>query len=579
MSVRKLAALLGGGEQKLELGQKPGQVPALFQKPKKLSKKGKKTFNSFKKKFDPSTVANMMGKPLGDTTSYGLTGKKAPGTDKTVKPDIKISPDTIKSLMDIDKANHTKLTEDQGQRMKTGDGVADILAKIVNFMKKSREEVVKQREISDLLREEQLAKEKREQDEFLQGLGTKSKTSKPGSSGGATEPGETPLEVKGTNLESASKATRLVKPDTASRIDSRNQAIAVQRTKSDGDKGSSLLSNITNKVTSLIGDAASTVGGVAVSGVSRIGSFLKGLVTPAARTTGSTAASTGSTATKIAGTTIAGAAGFTISGETGARTREAAIQKVGQIVPNDPKPGVSSYGVFGLNSSGSVQTFVKENPQFNLTARPATPEFDNQWRAASAANAQAMYDAQMAWYEKHIVAPLSGDLNKVLPANIANDPKVHVFMADRRNQYGQAQEVAAFKYASVATTPQEFINRVAEYDKAHVDSAFQTYLETHKENRAKIREALVRRIENRRSFSLEFNDTSGEKLDKTSRENADGKKDIKKSQNSVIINNTQTVLNNRTENRINIFHEPLSTDSSLVMDYQNMAVPYQELKW
>jgi hypothetical protein len=579
MSLRKVAALLGGGEQKLELGQKPGQVPALFQKPKKLSKKGKKTFNSFKKKFDPSTVANMMGKPLGDTTSYGLTGKKAPGTDKTVKPDIKISPDTIKSLMDIDKANHTKLTEDQGQRMKTGDGVADILAKIVNFMKKSREEVIEQRQISDLQKEEQLAKEKREQDEFLQGLGTKSKTSKPGSSGGAPEPGETPLEVKGTNLESASKATRLAKPETASRIESRNQAIAAQRTKSDGDKGSSLLSNITNKVTSLIGDAASTVGGVAVSGVSRIGSFLKGLVTPATRTAGSTAASTGSTATKVAGTSIAGAAGLTISKETGATSVEEAIRKVGQVVQNDPKPGFTSYGIFGMNSSGSIQSFVKENPQFNLTARPATPEFDNQWRAAAAANAQAMYDAQRAWHKKHVFDRAVTDMGKLLPTNLANDPGVIIYMSDRRNQYGQAQETAALKYASSARTPEEFINKMTEYDAANIDSAFAAFLETNKDTREKTRDALLKGLQKRKTFSLQHIDTSGEKLDKTSRENADGKKDINKSQNSVIINNTQTVLNNRTENRINIFHEPLSTDSSLVMDYQNMAVPYQELKW
>jgi hypothetical protein len=564
MSVRKLAALLGGGEQKLELGQKPGQVPALFQKPKKLSKKGKKTFNAFKKKFDPSTVANMMGKPLGDTTSYGLTGKNAPKGEKTAKPDIKISPDTIKSLMDIDKANHTKLTEDQGQRMKTGDGVADILAKIVNFMKKSREQVIEQRQISDLLKEEQLAKEKREQDEFLQSISGKNKTSKPSSSGGGSEPGESPLEVKGTNLESASKTTRLVKPETASRIESRNQSISEQRKKSSEDKGSSLLSNITNKVTGLISEAASTVGSLAIGGAAKVGNFLKG------------SGGTATTAAAIAGTTITGAAGLTIAGETGATTKEGALKKVGQVVPNDPKPGVSSYGIFGINSGGSVQTFVKENPQFNLNSKPGTKQFDDEWKAAASANPEAMYDAQMAWYKKHVVAPLATDLSKVLPKDIASDPRVVVFMADRRNQYGQVEEKNAFSYASNARTPQEFIRKVSEYDAAHIDTAFRTYLQTHQ---GAGRSGILNRIEKRKNYSLEVDEKTGEKLEKSSKENADGKKDINKSQNSVIINNTQTVLNNRTENRINIFHEPLSTDSSLAMDYQNMAVPYQELKW
>lgn len=561
MSVRKVAALLGGGEQKLELGQKPGQVPALFQKPKKLSRKGKKTFNAFKKKFDPSTIANMMGKPLGDTTSYGLTGKNAPGGNKTAKPDIKISPDTIKSLMDIDKANHTKITEDQGQRMKTGDGVADILAKIVNFMKKSREEVVKQREISDLQREEQEAKEKREQAEFLQSIGNKNKTGKTSSSGGASEPGETPLEVKGTNLENASKVTRVSKPATASRVDSRNQSPSVKRTTPEESKGTSLLSSITSKVTGLISEAASTVGSLAVGGAARVGSVLKG---------------TAGNATAIAGTTITGAAGLTIAGETGATTKEGALKKVGQVVPNDPKPGVSSYGIFGINSGGSVQTFVKENPQFNLKSTPGTKQFDEEWKAASAANPEVMYEAQMTWYKKHVVSPLATDLIKVLPKDIASDPRVIVFMADRRNQYGGVEEKNAFSYAASARTPQEFIKKVSEYDATHIDTAFRTYLQTHQ---GAGRTGILNRIEKRKNYSLQVDENTGEKLDKSSKENLDGKKDMKKGQNAVIINNTQTVLNNRSETRINIFHEPLSTDNSSFMDYQNMAMPYQETKW
>lgn len=555
MSVRKVAALLGGGEQKLELGQKPGQVPALFQKPKKLSRKGKKTFNAFKKKFDPSTIANMMGKPLGDTTSYGLTGKNTPGGNKTAKPDIKISPDTIKSLMDIDKANHTKITEDQGQRMKTGDGVADILAKIVNFMKKSREEVVKQREITDLQREEQEAKEKREQAEFLQSIGNKNKTGKTSSSGGASEPGETPLEVKGTNLENVSKVTRVSRPATASRVDSRNQSPSTQRTTSDESKGSSLLSNITSKVTGLISEAASTVGSLAVGGAAKVGSFLKG-------SGGTTAATAGIAATGVApnlGSRENGTGKFINSGlftKIPQADGSVEVREGGDVAWRNNNPGNIIWSDFARKQGAIGASGSFDNGKYQYAVFP-TREMG----------------------EKAREQLLLGGNSRYYKPNTTIAEAMRVYGGDTTGNY------AAYVAKAIGVSTQTTIGQLNKEQGQQWMAAISRF-ERNIPGKVSIakndgttvvppKQSMTQAVTSMPSVT----EKTGEKLDKTTKENLDGKKDMKKGQNAVIINNTQTVLNNRSETRINIFHEPLSTDNSPFMDYQNMAVPYQELKW
>jgi hypothetical protein len=41
--------------------------------------------------------------------------------------------------------------------------------------------------------------------------------------------------------------------------------------------------------------------------------------------------------------------------EVGATTKEKALGLVGKIVPNDPEPGINSYGLFGINSGRKKQ--------------------------------------------------------------------------------------------------------------------------------------------------------------------------------------------------------------------------------
>ena len=221
---------------------------------------------------------------------------------------------------------------------------------------------------------------------------------------------------------------------------------------------------------------------------------------------------------------ISPAAALSIERETGKPAKDA-IKNVGQIVRNDPKSGVSSYGVFGINSGGSVQSFVKDNPQFELNAKPASKEFDEQWIKISNEQPQKMLEAQLKWYDKNITVPLKNDLNKIVPTEFANDPRVLTYISDRRIQYGKTMEKKALGHASSAKTVEEFLSLISEYDLANLKDAFKTYLLNHPDN---IR-GLETRIREREKVSLKvvMNDSNvGDKLNNNSKENVDMKKEV-----------------------------------------------------
>jgi hypothetical protein len=97
-----------------------------------------------------------------------------------------------------------------------------------------------------------------------------------------------------------------------------------------------------------------------------------------------------------------------------------------------------SYGNFGINSGGSAQQFQREHgAALGLTAQPGSAEFDAQWINAARANPQALHKAELEWYSKHIIARVSNRLeNAGVPENIANDPRVQAYFADRSIQQG-----------------------------------------------------------------------------------------------------------------------------------------------
>lgn len=190
---------------------------------------------------------------------------------------------------------------------------------------------------------------------------------------------------------------------------------------------------------------------------------------------------------------------ISVRGETSQTTRSGAIAKGGQIVPNDPKPGVYSYGIFGLNSgSSTIQTFILENPQFGLTAKPGTPEFNQQWENLAKTKGNELYNAQLLWYQNNILEPIKSYLKTVLPPDIANDARVVGYMADRRIQYGGVMENSAIKYSSVAQNGEEFLQRMTEFDMANLGKAFKTYLA----NNPKNIQGLQNRVQNRLRLSM-----------------------------------------------------------------------------
>lgn len=260
------------------------------------------------------------------------------------------------------------------------------------------------------------------------------------------------------------------------------------------------------------------------------------------------------TPSRVAGGAILGAAGISaaaaisIRGETGktATSKQDILDKAGQVVQNDPKPGVTSYGIFGMNSgSGTVQQFLAENPQFAITAKPATPEFDKQWKEVANQRGPEFLDAQLMWHDKHIVQPLRKELTNKLPQGVQPNEQILAYMADRRIQYGKVQEQSALQYSSGAKTPAEWIEKMTEYDLSNLGTAFSTYLKQHPE----AKKGLINRLEMRKSMALSVSpdNNTGNQIDQSSKVNRDSKL---KSDTSAVqqknVNTTNVTSSNQT---------------------------------
>jgi hypothetical protein len=257
----------------------------------------------------------------------------------------------------------------------------------------------------------------------------------------------------------------------------------------------------------------------------------KQVAPPAALPQKQVATSTAKTATKVAtpastaSKVIVGAAGvglgaiaaISILGETGAKGKKATMAKSGQVVPNDPEPGAFSYGFFGMNSKAkTIHAFVGSHPEFGLTAKPGTDEFNKQWEALAQSRPEELYNAQLDWYDKNILQPLRKDL-KSLQLDYANDDRILAYMADRRIQYGKTMETQALKYASAASTAPEFINRITDFDLDNIGTAFKTYLSNNKNNSI----GLKNRIERRKMLAMQVTQDTGTTLDATSKNNTE----------------------------------------------------------
>lgn len=108
---------------------------------------------------------------------------------------------------------------------------------------------------------------------------------------------------------------------------------------------------------------------------------------------------------------------------------------VGQIA-ND-SAGSKSYGNFGLNTNGSMQEFAKDYLGETITAAPGSKEFDAQWKSLAQADPQFLHQLEMQWFEEKILPRISTELTENgVPAEVASDPRVQAYFADRMVQYG-----------------------------------------------------------------------------------------------------------------------------------------------
>lgn len=128
---------------------------------------------------------------------------------------------------------------------------------------------------------------------------------------------------------------------------------------------------------------------------------------------------------------------------TSAETRETdPLKGIANISPDSR--GSRSYGNFGLNSGpqnsgGSIHAFVREHGErFGLTAKPGTRAFDEQWRNAAGASPVELREAELDWYEGNILPRIETDLTAAgVPVELAGDPRVKAYFADRMIQYGE----------------------------------------------------------------------------------------------------------------------------------------------
>lgn len=140
-----------------------------------------------------------------------------------------------------------------------------------------------------------------------------------------------------------------------------------------------------------------------------------------------------------------------------------------------------SYGNFGINSGGSAQQFVaKYGSQFGLTAKPGTAEFDKQWKNAAASAPVELHAAEMDWWDDHIGARVSNNLVRAgIPSDVASDPRVVAYFADRSVQYGEgaiANHADRIKAAFTAAKgdPERFLASMSAADKGKLNQDFPT---------------------------------------------------------------------------------------------------------
>jgi hypothetical protein len=182
------------------------------------------------------------------------------------------------------------------------------------------------------------------------------------------------------------------------------------------------------------------------------------------------------------GAGIGGMARLVAGAETGDNTL--GPKALGNI-SRDSK-GSKSYGFTGLNSlpGGSLYTFTRDfGAKFGLTAPPGTAAFDAQWKAAANDRPDDFRAAQLKYFHDHNIVPIAGSLEQLgIPADVAADPRVLTYFADRHVQMGNIglQTAAPAAWANAGGDPAKFLRNMNQIDgtpealQAHFPSAIAT---------------------------------------------------------------------------------------------------------
>ena len=170
-----------------------------------------------------------------------------------------------------------------------------------------------------------------------------------------------------------------------------------------------------------------------------------------------------------------------------------------QIAIDTPFNGVSSksYGFIGINSAtGSASRFAGMFPEFGLTAKPGSAEFDRQWMNAVRSRPEEMVEAQIQYHRESVAGPSRNLAEKHLP-HLANDGRLISFIEDARVQMGGFANPHIEK-AKNATTVEEAIDIMSRSMIDNIGNDFNKYLKKYPDRR----QGLVNRVNRRREMAL-----------------------------------------------------------------------------
>lgn len=188
------------------------------------------------------------------------------------------------------------------------------------------------------------------------------------------------------------------------------------------------------------------------------------------------------------------AVSLTASNETGTTDLATASLQIAREAD-----GTVSVGALGLNSSGLLSGFLRENgAALGISAAPGTPEFAVQWERAVRSDPEGVVGMQLAFHEKSVVRPAQAAMQSLGAGSVANDPRAVSFTSDLIIQYGPQlarKHIAAGKGAADVTS---YISAITASTKASLDQDFRTALAAD----PNIRNGLLNRIDRRASGSM-----------------------------------------------------------------------------